>query len=102
MMDNFDHVTNNIIAEAARKGFNRSDIYRALGWSYGPWKRRAERPEEWTIGELVRVAATLGVPLYALLGSLIGAYPRQNKDGSITIYNVPSFSAESAETVDAD
>lgn len=81
MSADFSNVTNNIIAEAARRGMSRTDIHTALGWSYGPWNARQKNPAMWTIGELVRVAAILEVPMYSLLGTVINAFPQETDEG---------------------
>lgn len=81
MSADFSNVTKNIIAEAARRGMTRTAVHSALGWSYGPWNARQKNPAMWTIGELVRVAAILEVPMYSLLGTVINAFPHETDEG---------------------
>lgn len=62
------NVSANVRAEVARARRTQQDVARAAGMSRGRWYARMRSPEDWTVDELRKVAAVLGVPLSALTG----------------------------------
>ena len=63
-------LTSEIRAQLGRTGRTQRHLYTALGWSHPKWRRRMDRPETWTLGEISAVARELGVPVRQLLGGL--------------------------------
>jgi transcriptional regulator with XRE-family HTH domain len=61
-------VTNTIRAEMARRKMSQKDLADALGLSQPAASRRLNGHTEFTVGELLEIAAVLGVAPAVLLG----------------------------------
>ena len=68
-------VAENVRVECARKGWNQSDLARALGVTHPTISKRWFGARQWQLEDLEQVAGVLGIPVTRLLARSEGLEP---------------------------